>query len=157
VKRIWPVAAVLLLAGCGVRPSGVTDGGVPPSGVAPGPTLYFVGARGELRPQLRRTGRLGTISEALSLLLWGPGHSGLRTRIASTTSTQVRVTISPGLIQLMVPLAINEVTPLGIDQIVCTALGVYVQSGGSRSTKVQVRFTLRTPESDRRRACPLIR
>jgi len=157
VKRIWPAVAVLLLAGCGVQPSGVTGGGEAPSGVAPGVTLYFVGVRGELRPQLRQTGHLGTISEALSLLLLGPGDSDLHTQITSNSSTQVVVTTAPGVIQLMVPLSIHEVTPLGIDQIVCTALGVYVQGSGSRSTKVQVRFTLRTPESDKKRACPLIR
>jgi hypothetical protein len=67
------------------------------------------------------------------------------------------VTTTPGVIQLVVPLAIREVTPLGIDQIVCTALGVHVQGGGSRSTKVQVSFTQPTPESDKRRTCPLIR
>lgn len=157
MKRIWPAVAVLLLAGCGVQPSGVTGGGEAPSGVAPGVTLYFVGVRGELRPQLRQTGHLGTISEALSLLLLGPGDSDLHTQITSNSSTQVVVTTAPGVIQLMVPLSIHEVTPLGIDQIVCTALGVYVQGSGSRSTKVQVRFTLRTPESDKKRACPLIR
>jgi hypothetical protein len=157
VRRIWPAVAALLLAGCGVQPSGVTGGGEAPSGVAPGVTLYFVGARGELRPQLRRTGHLGTISEAMSLLLLGPGDSDLHTQITSNSSTQVVVTTAPGMIQLMVPLSIHEVTPLGIDQIVCTALGVHVQGGGSRSTKVQVRFTLQTLESDKRRACPLIR
>jgi hypothetical protein len=157
VRRIWPAVAALLLAGCGVQPSGVTGGGEAPSGVAPGVTLYFVGARGELRPQLRRTGHLGTIAEAMSLLLWGPHDPGLRTEIQPSGTTQVVVTTAPGVIQLMVPLSIHEVTPLGIDQIVCTALGVHVQGGGSRSTKVQVRFTLRTPESDKKRACPLIR
>ncbi|MGH3374023.1 MAG: hypothetical protein ACRDP6_04735 [Actinoallomurus sp.] len=157
MKQIWPAVAVLLLAACGVQPSGVTGGGEAPTGVAPGVTLYFIDARGELRPQLRRTGHLGTISEAMALLLSGPGESGLHTEIPSNATTQVVVTTAPGMIQLMVPLSIHEVTPLGIDQIVCTALGVHVQSSGSRSTKVQVRFTLPTPESGRRRTCPLIR
>jgi hypothetical protein len=135
----------------------VTDGGEAPSGVAPGVTLYFVGARGELRPDLRRTGHLGTISEAMSLLLLGPGDSDLHTQIAPRTTTPVVVTTAPGVIHLMVPLSIHEVTPLGIDQIVCTALGVYVQGSGSKRTKVQIRFTLHTPESAKRRTCPLIR
>ena len=157
MRRIWPAMLILVLAGCGVRPSGVTDGGEAPSGVAPGVTLYFVDARGELRPQLRRTDHLGSISEALAFLLSGPGDSGLRTRIRPGTTTQVVVTTAPGVIRLMVPLSLQEVTPLGIDQIVCTALGVHVQGGGSRSTKVQVHFTLHTPESAKRRTCPLIR
>jgi hypothetical protein len=160
VKRIWWAAAVLLLlvAGCGVRPSGVTDGGRAPTGVAAGVTLYFVDARGALRPQPRRTGHLGTISEAMSLLLSaGPHESGLHTELPPNATTQVVVTTAPGLIRLMVPLSIHEVTPLGIDQIVCTALDVHVRSGGPRSTKVQIRFTLTTSESAKRRTCPLFR
>jgi hypothetical protein len=116
-----------------------------------------VDARGELQPQLRRTARLGTISEALTLLLSGPGGSGLRTEIAPNTTTRVVVTTSPDVIQVMVPLTSQDVTPLGIDQIVCTTLGVHVQSGGSRAMKAQVRFVQSAPESDVTRTCPLIR
>jgi hypothetical protein len=153
------VAAVLalLLAGCGVEPSGPTPGGEAPTGVAPGVTLYLVDAHHRLRPQLRRTGRLGTIAEAASLLLTGPGDSALRTEIAPTAVTQVVVTTEPGVIQLMVPLTVHDFTPLGIDQLVCTALGVHVQAGGSRATRVRVRFTQDTPESDELRTCPLFR
>ncbi|MEV4315650.1 hypothetical protein [Actinocrispum sp. NPDC049592] len=157
MKRIWLLVAVFLLAGCGVEPSGVTDGGDAPTGVAPGVTLYFVSAHNELRPQLRRTDRLGTISEALSLLLTGPQDSNLRTQIASNVPARVVVTTAPELIELIVPLTIQDVTPLGIDQIVCTALGVHVQGGGPRSTKVRIRFVQSTPESDRQRSCPLIK
>ena len=157
MKRIWLVVAVLLLAGCGVQPSGVTDGGEAPTGVAPGMTLYFVDAHNELRPQLRETGHLGTISEAMSLLLSGAGDSDLHTEIASTATSRVAAVITtPGVIELLVPLTIHEVTPLGIDQIVCTALGVLVQGGGSRSMRVQVHFIQPTPESDKQRTCPVI-
>jgi hypothetical protein len=157
VKRAWvAVAAVVLLAGCGVRPTGVTDGGDAPTGVAPGVTLYFVDSDDRLRPQLWETGRLGTISEALALLLSAPRGAGLRTEIMTDRTTRVVVTVTQGVIRLQVPLALYEVTPLGIDQIVCTALGVHVQGGGSRTMKVQVGFTLDTPESDKQRTCPLI-
>jgi hypothetical protein len=160
VRRIWAALAApaaLLLAGCGVQPSGVTGAGEAPTGVAPGVTLYFVGAHGGLRPQPRETGHLGTIPEALALLLTGPGGSGLRTEIASVGTTRVVATTAPGVIRLITPLTIQDVTPLGIDQIVCTALAVHVQSGGSRTMKVRVGFTQPTPESDRLRTCPLIK
>jgi hypothetical protein len=158
MRRAWPAALALLLAGCGVPPSGVTDAGRAPTGVTPGVTLYFVDAGDRLRPQLRRTGRLGTIPEAMALLLTGPGTSGMRSEIRprGSTTNQVVVDTRPGLIRLMTPLARYEVTPLGIDQIVCTALAVWVQSGGARDTRVQVTFTLTTPESDKLRTCPLI-
>jgi hypothetical protein len=150
------LTAVLLLAACGVRPSGVDGDGEPPTGIAPGVTLYYVNSRGELQGQLRQSGRLGTISEALALLLTGPGQSGLRTEIASVTTTRVGVTSTARVIRLMLPLTVEDVTPLGIGQIVCTTLGVHVQSGGARSMKVQVGFTQPTPESDAERTCPLI-
>lgn len=156
-RRVAAVLVLLALAGCGLRPSGVSAAGRPPTGVAPGVTLYFLDGDGTLRPQLRETGHLGTVSEALTWLLTGPGDSGLGTGITASGTTQVVVTGQPGLVVLTVPLALSEVTPRGIDQIVCTAVGVTTQSGGSRATEVQVRFTTETPESDVRRTCPLFR
>ena len=38
MKWVWTAMAVFLLAGCGVQPSGVSDGGEAPTGVAPGMT-----------------------------------------------------------------------------------------------------------------------
>lgn len=166
MRRIWLLAviavaatalAVGLLSGCGVEPTGVSSAGEAPTGVAPGVTLYFVDASGELRPQRRLTQRLGTITEALSLLLTGPGGSRLHTEIAGVGTTQVLVTTEPGVIQLLVPVTIEDVTQLGIDQLTCTALAVYVQGGGSRSMKVRIEFTQPTPESKKLRSCPLIR
>jgi hypothetical protein len=151
----WWAAVAVLLAGCSLRPSGVVDEGEAPTGVASGVTLYFVDTAGELRPQLRRTGRLGTVHEAVTLLLEGPGGSGMRTRIATTDVTRVAVTATDGTIELLVPLAAADVTPLGIDQIVCTALAAHVQAGGARGTAVRIRFTLPGPGSDARRTCPL--
>lgn len=156
MRRLWLAVVVALLAGCGVQPSGVTDEGEAPTGVAPGVTLYFVDADGRLRPQPRRTDRLGTIVEAMALLLTGLRDSDLHTEIAPAGTTQVVVTTTPAVIRLMVPLTVQDVTPLGIDQLVCTALGVHVQGGGSRSTKVRVQFVQPTRESDRLRTCPLI-
>ena len=157
MKRLWcRLLAIMLLAGCGVRPTGVTDGGTAPTGVAPGVTLYFLDAHDRLTPDLRRTGHLGTLPEALALLLSGPGGSGLRTGIAPTDDTRVAVTEAPGAIVVAIPLTVRDVSPRGIDQIVCTALGVHVQGGGPASTKVEVRFTLATPESDKRRTCPAL-
>ncbi|MCD0443053.1 hypothetical protein LO763_05355 [Glycomyces sp. A-F 0318] len=155
MRRIWIAAAVLLLAGCGVEPSGVTDGGPAPTGVAPGPTLYFVDG-GELRATVRDTGRLGTIAEALSLLLSGPGDADLDTEIAPTAFAKVEVTVTGQEVELRVPLSTEEVTPLGIDQIVCTALAAHVQNGGSTEATVRLRFTLEEPGSRDPRTCPLL-
>ncbi|WP_344098410.1 hypothetical protein [Nocardiopsis tropica] len=119
-------------------------------------TLYFLDERGELLPQRRETGRLGSISEAMTLLLTGPGGSGLHTGVSEGVVERMTVTVKPGLVDLITPLEIEDVTPAGIDQIVCTALGVHVQSGGSTDTRVRVRFVQPTPESEELRTCPLI-
>lgn len=159
MRRGWPIAAVVLaLAGCGVHPSGVTTAGEAPTGVAPGVTLYMVDDDGALQPQLRETGRLGTIPEALALLLdAAPRYDdGLHTEIRKQGVSRVIVHTEPGLIRLTLPLADYDVTPRGIDQIVCTALGVAVQHGEPVETRVRVSFTLSSPESVPERTCPLI-
>ncbi|MDA2803374.1 hypothetical protein [Nocardiopsis suaedae] len=157
VRVLVPLLAVLLSAGCGLRPTGPADGGRAPTGVAPGVTLYFIGGDGELQPDFRDSGRLGTVSDAVSLLIAGPGPtSGLSTGIAAVSTTRVVVTTGPEVLTVLVPLAMDEVTPQGIDQIVCTALGVHVQSGGAEDTEVRVGFTTGGRESEELRTCPLI-
>ncbi|KOX16302.1 hypothetical protein [Nocardiopsis sp. NRRL B-16309] len=156
MRRVWAAVPVLVLAmGCGSPASEVVEGGPAPTGVAPGVTLYFLDDQGDLRPQLRDTGRLGTIPEAMSLLLAGPGGSDLRTGIESNGPQRMTVTVREDVIELMAPLSADEVSPAGIDQIVCTALAAHVQSGGSPDTGVRVGLTLPTPESDGIRTCPV--
>ncbi|GAA4665130.1 hypothetical protein [Amycolatopsis dongchuanensis] len=152
------LVVLLLLAGCGVRPSGVTDAGDAPTGLAPGVTLYFVDGTGALRPQLRGSGHLGSVTEAVSLLLTGPGSGGdrLHTEIQAHGMTRVIVTTVPEALRIILPLDPQDVTPRGADQIVCTALGVHVQSGGSRRTAVQLGFVHPAPGSEAPRHCPLI-
>jgi hypothetical protein len=158
MKRLCWAAALLLLAGCGIQPSTVSGAGQAPTGIAPGMTLYFLDADRELRPELRETGRLGTISEAMVLLLLGPSsYSHLSTGIASIDDPQVAVTVTETTIQLRVPLAAKDVTRLGAEQIVCTALASHVQRGGSRAATVQILFTIPSAGSDRPRTCPVIR
>jgi hypothetical protein len=156
-RKWWAVlpSLALLLAGCGVQPSGVTDAGEAPTGLAPGATLYFVDSHLRLRPQVRGTQHLGSISEALSLLMYSPHDPDLHTEIQDVGTTQVLVATFPGLIELRVPLTTEDVSPLGIDQLVCTALGVFIQNGGDKSTKVRIQFVQTTPESDEQRSCPL--
>ena len=162
MRRTWLVvlvASAMLEAGCGISPSGVTDMRDSPTGIAPGPSLYVVDDHQRLRPDLGTGDNLGTISEAVSLLLLRSKKPGDQIAIADTGPTTVFVTTTPDLIQLRVPLATYELTQLGIDQIVCTALGVWVQSGGSKATRVQVQFTVAHPESEsgKARTCPVIR
>lgn len=157
MRRLFALLGVLTLAGCGIQPSGVVDGGEAPTGLATGPTLYFVDASQHLVAQPRLGGRLGTIADAVALLLSGPGGADdLHTEITAGDVSRTDVAIVPDVIEVRLPLTVDDVTQLGIDQLVCTTLAVHIQSGGSRDVKVRLVFTLTTPESDRLRTCPVI-
>ncbi|WP_031465546.1 GerMN domain-containing protein [Sciscionella sediminilitoris] len=160
MRKLLLTGLILLLAGCGIQPAGVTDTGKAPTGLAPGVTLYFVDTQQRLRPQLRRSGNLGTVTQALLLLFKGPGEadgSRLHTEIPETTVAAQVDTATPGVIEIRVPFDVEELSPRAVDQIVCTALGVHRQSGGAKQTKVRIAFT-HGPEaaSQRLRGCPLL-
>jgi hypothetical protein len=156
MRRAGWLVVVLLLAGCGIEPSGVTDSGDAPTGVAPGMTLYFIDGTGGLVPQQPATGSLGSVSDALSLLLASTSSPGQRTEIADVGVTRVGVVVAGDTIELRVPLAARDVTARGIDQIVCTAIAAHVQSGGSPGSTVRILFTVAGPGADRARTCPVI-
>ncbi|MUL43201.1 hypothetical protein FZ103_18860 [Streptomonospora sp. PA3] len=148
------VGGVLALAaGCGSQPSGIEAGPSAPTGVAPGMTLYFLDHDGNLTAQQRETGRLGTVSETVSVLLTGPGDSDVRTGIDPTPVTRTEVTVSGERMSVRVPVASTEVTAGGVDQIVCTALAGHIQAGGSTETRAGIRFTDTALEP---RTCPVL-
>lgn len=159
MKLLRSLALVLLLAGCGVGPAGPAPAGDAPTGLARGVTLYLLDDNDHLVASLRQTARLGTIADGISLLLDGSNVPGLHSGIAPTTVRWVLVTVEPGVIDLTLPLAYNEVDRNGIDQLVCTALGIHVQSGGDRGTQVRLRFTISRPGSgpEQPRTCPLFK
>ncbi|MEU5976837.1 hypothetical protein [Streptomyces sp. NPDC047315] len=85
------VAVVLvLLAGCGVRPTGVVDGGQSAGGLTKGLRLYFVSQAGRLEAVARPDIPLETLSEPVQVLkLLGQGptqaerESGLSTLVGA--------------------------------------------------------------------------
>ncbi|MCW4457851.1 hypothetical protein [Microbacterium sp. MPKO10] len=143
----------LALSGCGLGPSGVEQGAAAPTGVSAGMTLYFYDSSGTLTAQQRDTGRLGSVQDAIALLLTGPGSSGLTTALTPTTVTRTEVRLSGDQMSIVVPLTATEATDVGTDQIVCTALASHIQSGGSPDTTVTVHFTV---GSDTTRTCPVL-
>lgn len=148
----------LTLAACGVPPSGVSTGDRAPTGIASGPTLYFLDSGGDLVGRPRDAGRLGSIADALALLLTGTSDPDLRSGIAPVDVTRVGVTDFGDMIELRMPLAEFDVTPRGLDQIACTALAVHIQAGGSPDTTVRVRLTMTEPgsEAEHPRTCPAL-
>ncbi len=149
------LAAFMLaaLTGCGVQPSVVETGPQAPTGLAAGVTLYFVDDDGGLTPRVRQTGRLGTVDDAVTLLLTGPGDSGLRTAIDATEVTRTEVTVGPELVTVRLPLASGEVRPVGVDQIVCTVLASHIQAGGSAEARVRLLFADAVTDEAR---CPVL-
>ncbi|MDT5224958.1 MAG: hypothetical protein QOG19_2365 [Mycobacterium sp.] len=150
------LAAAGLLTGCGIEPTGVFDSGQAPTGVAPGVTVYLVDSTGTLRPSFYKTGRLGDIPRALDLLLRGYQTPGdvLHTEIDPVGTLGPVVTTSDAVISVMLPLARYELGARGIDQLVCTVLGVHRQAGGSRVTKVVLTFTIGNATEPR--SCPIL-
>lgn len=148
-------SATLVLAGCGVQPSSVMDGGHAPTGVASGTPVYYVNLQGELVVQ--RTGQeLGTIGQALKLLFGVEPGDGLRSYVPTSPVTLAfPITRTRDVITIMLPLARVQVRrEIGIDQIVCTVLAVHQQAGGSASTTVRLSFT-HGPDT-RLRHCPVL-
>ncbi|GAB3488699.1 hypothetical protein [Amycolatopsis cihanbeyliensis] len=146
IRRRVPamLAAGLMLTGCGIEPTGPLDGGDAPTGVAPGPTLYFVDARGNLVPSVTPSERLGEVTNAVDLLLrvGDQNREGLHSDLPTVDSLGPQVTIANTTITVDLPLARSELGPRGVDQVSCTALGVRRQSGDSRVTHVVVNFTV---------------
>ena len=142
------------ISGCGVGSTGIVDGGRAPTGVASGPTLFFLDQDGDLTPQRRNTGRLGTVADAVSLLLTGPGGSHLRTALPETDVTRVDAAVGEDVITLKVPVSAAEAGARGADQIVCTALAASVQAGGAATATVRIDFTIGDARSRRARRCP---
>ncbi|MEV6227175.1 hypothetical protein AB0L88_04695 [Saccharopolyspora shandongensis] len=137
MKRIALAAVLLVLAGCGVQPTDVVLAGKAPDGIARGPVLYFVtGEPGQVRPTIRETGRLGTVTEALRLLAAGltpaEGAAGFRTELPFLTTEQVSAgTPDGGIVTVQLPVPPSTLSALASTQLVCTAVGVSAMAGAN--------------------------
>lgn len=140
--RALVVCCLLAVAatGCGIRPTGVTDGGTAPTGISQGMRVYFAsdsGPRGVSRPDARIT----DLNAAFKLLLAGPtaeeraaGLANLVTRdqAFSATSRHGNVTINaPGRYA-------GSPQDQSTGQLVCTVARAEVLLHGTRPDKVQV-------------------
>lgn len=155
VATALALTAGALTSGCGVGPSGVEDGGDAPTGLAEGPTLYFVDAAGRLVPDVRDTGRLGTVLGAVQLLMADadPTAGGLHNEVPATTTRTV-VEDAGDYVTIYLPLRRAEISDVGVDQIICTAAAVVAASGREiTDVTISVRPT-HGPLVDR--PCPVI-
>ncbi|WP_405142831.1 hypothetical protein OG589_36095 [Sphaerisporangium sp. NBC_01403] len=135
-RRALAAMAVLLLAGCGITPTDVTDGGEPAIGFRPSTRLYFVS--GSHLRVVTRPIPWPPLKETLDLLLDGPTDAERKRGIVSelqpvhtptkVTAGQAKVRISlPVPKPVAEPVATPMATPMAtrsilwIGQLTCTA------------------------------------
>ncbi|MFH8616060.1 hypothetical protein ACH4E8_13440 [Streptomyces sp. NPDC017979] len=155
-------ALAVLLAGCGVRPTGVVDGGESAGGLTKGLRLYFVSQTGRLEAVARSDVPLERFAEPVTVLkLLGQGptraerEAGLTTLVgADQYGGGYGVTLRAGKITVDVPLthlddiAVEDRNMVG--QLVCSmarARAILDTSGTKRTDDVPI--TVRPQEGDR--------
>ncbi len=141
VRWTW-LLLVLVLAGCGVRPTDPVPAGDPPVGAAPGPILFFLKA-GKLAPVVRQTGHLGTVPDAVTLLLAGPNTQEAAAGYATmlpTGALGVSVgALDQGVVTVNLTAPLETLPELAKDQIACTVIAVHAQTG-ARAANLLVRL-----------------
>jgi len=128
----WVVLTAVLIAGCGVRPSGVIPGGPAPTGgvlvrpgTPPGPAavLYFLDGS-SLTPALRPTRQHLSPTRTLALLQNGPNDDERAANLTSEVPTgldPVTVTTdASGNVAVAVSADVTTLSTTAVDQIVCT-------------------------------------
>ncbi|MEW2416078.1 hypothetical protein AB0953_20485 [Streptomyces sp. NPDC046866] len=128
-----PAAALLLAAGCGIKPTGVVESGAPakmPMAVPNDNALvYYLTPDDRLAPSTVPYAAPSP-GGALARLLAGPTQqersAGLRTAVPvvdTGAATEVRVLQSnSAIIEVVLPFAVAELPDLARRQLVCTAL-----------------------------------
>lgn len=137
MKARWMLLfAVLVLAGCGVRPTEPVAAGEAPVGVASGPMLFFV-RDGKVRPVIRETGRLGTATGAVALLLGGPtaaeSGAGYTTELPPATVGASVSVMQEGVVTVSLAPSPVYLSRTATEQLVCTVVAVEAQLGASAS------------------------
>ncbi|MET8311818.1 MULTISPECIES: hypothetical protein [unclassified Micromonospora] len=150
----------LLVAGCGVRPSGVITGSAATTGPSAGVRLYLL-AHGQLVLVIRPTKMDASPEETLRMLAAGPDDSEWRQGLTSEVpvglvpASLVTVTVTgdqPGLTVTMVG-AVMSLSGTAADQIVCTVIGTTAVAGLADSF---VPVTVAGPDGARPpRFCPI--
>ncbi|AZK92908.1 MULTISPECIES: hypothetical protein [Streptomyces] len=150
------VLTAALLTGCGVRPTGVLDGGESVGGLTTGHRLYFVSQQGRLEAVPRPATRNESVEDpngVIKGLLVGPNkpetEAGLTTLVgADDYSLRIGAKLSNGQVYVSVPhitLSLSSVEDRNLlGQLVCSiARSRAVLSGGKVRTDA-VRVTVQT-------------
>ncbi|SOE12224.1 hypothetical protein SAMN06272775_3220 [Streptomyces sp. 2323.1] len=143
MMRPRPAAVCCLLAvaatGCGIRPTGVTDGGKAPSGISQGMRVYFAsdsGPRGVSRPGAK----IDDLNDAFKLLLAGPTSEERAAGLANLISRDgaYSATSRHGKVTVNAPDRYFGPQDQSTGQLVCTIARAEVLLHDTRPDKVQV-------------------
>ncbi len=85
MRHVGVVLMALVLAGCGVRPTGVVDAGAPASGLTKGLRLYFVSEAGRLEGVPRPGQEIREPADVIKLLM-SPTESEKRSGLTTLVS-----------------------------------------------------------------------
>ncbi|MGP3689284.1 hypothetical protein ACTVZO_32060 [Streptomyces sp. IBSNAI002] len=122
----------LLLAGCGIKPTGPVDSGSAATVDVPVPdgsaVLYFVSPEGHLVPSPQRDVPTLAPLQALTRLLDGPGErelaAGLTTQVPSVHGRRLDTSVvtfpTRDVMRVQLPFAAADLTPTARRQLVCT-------------------------------------
>lgn len=116
------LVALVLTAGCGVRPSGVITGGPAPSLPVDGTVLYFLADSSPtpvLRPAPRRLGP----ENVLALLAAGPVDTERTARLTSEVPAglgAVKVVAGDDGVEVVASADVGTLSAAAVDQVVCT-------------------------------------
>lgn len=151
--------AAVLLTGCGVRPTGVLDGGEAPGGLTKGLRLYFVSQAGRLegvaRPGIPAS-RVTDPKTVIKYLLVGPVDSerdaGLTTLLGDDGSYDA--TVDDGRVTVHIPAGALSGSPVENrnlkGQLVCSIARARAMADAKGTTRTDdIRITLR-PRADAR-------
>ncbi|MER5969698.1 hypothetical protein ABT112_08165 [Streptomyces sp. NPDC002055] len=122
-RRIGSLAPLLLvLAGCGIQPTGVIDAGEPATGLTRGMRVYFAsdqGLRGVPRPETE----LRSVGDPLKLLAAGPTEEEQRTGLTNLVPRDLAYSATADGGRVVLSLAeTEEIDPksMGTGQLVCS-------------------------------------
>ncbi|GIG67988.1 hypothetical protein [Phytomonospora endophytica] len=152
MKRVFAlVAALLVLAGCGVRPSDVIPAGEAPGQPANTQTVLFWLGDGRLVGYPRLTPAVLAPNEAVAALLRGPTPAEQNFDLGTALPIMdvlVTTTFLDGVVEVTVDTAVASWSATALDQVACTVL-----TSGERAGAVAV---VGTDERRDARSCPLL-
>lgn len=147
-------AALALLTGCGVRPTGIVDAGEPATGLTKGLRIYFVSETGLLEGVTRPDEAVREPAAVIKLLMSGPDESERRSGL-TTLVHRGQFDVTGGGDKLTVRISDLALDPASVNdrnytgQLVCSlarAQAVLDKSGRIRPDDVRVTVRAVPPE-----------